>query len=81
MGSNNGKQHARGDNHKRRPTIRRILQISSRQRSSTSRPVSYAGINQYYEDYHQSNRPMSMIDVAPFDSFEISKKKLTNYFS
>ncbi|CAF5110927.1 unnamed protein product, partial [Rotaria socialis] len=73
-GSNNGKQDGSKENNKRRTTFRRILQTSSRQPNGTSRPVSYAGINQYYEEHHHhhhnSTRPMSMINVVPFGNLE-----------
>jgi len=65
MGSSNGKQNGEKENNKRRLYLRRLFQINN-----TPRPVSYSGINQYYEEYQASTRPMSMIDVGPFDNLE-----------
>ncbi|CAF1424687.1 unnamed protein product [Rotaria magnacalcarata] len=78
MGSNNGKQDGSKENNKRRTTFRRILQASSRQPKGTSRPVSYAGINQYYEEHHHHNstRPMSMINVVPCGNLE---RRISNH--
>ncbi|CAF2718715.1 unnamed protein product [Rotaria sp. Silwood2] len=73
MGSNNGKQDGRKENYKRRSSFRRILNISSRGINNPSRPVSYAGINQYCEEQRTSIRPISMINVVPFNKLEISK--------
>ncbi|CAF2975158.1 unnamed protein product [Rotaria sp. Silwood2] len=71
MGSNNGKQDGRKENYKRRSSFRRILNISSRGINNPSRPVSYAGINQYWEEQRTSIRPISMINVVPFNKLEI----------
>jgi len=65
MGSNNGKQNGNKENNKRRLHFRRIFQTNN-----TPRPVSYAGINQYYDEHQISTRPISMIDVGPFDNLE-----------
>jgi len=67
MGSNNGKQNVNKENNKRRLHFRRIFQINN-----TPRPVSYAGINQYYDEQQISTRPISMIDVGPIDNLEIT---------
>lgn len=68
MGSSNGKQNVEKENNKRRLHFRRIFQTNN-----TPRPVSYAGINQYYEEQHISTRPMSMVDVGPIDNLEINE--------
>jgi hypothetical protein len=74
MGSNNGKQVSEKENSKRRSNFKRILRISSRQtNNNTQRPISYGGINQYYEEHQISTRPMSMIDVGPLDNLKTSK--------
>ena len=74
MGSNNGKQVSEKENSKRRSSFKRILRLSSRQtNNSKQRPISYAGINQYYEEHQRSTRPMSMIDVGPLESFKTGK--------
>ncbi|CAF3596826.1 unnamed protein product [Rotaria sp. Silwood1] len=71
MGSNNGKQDGKKENYKRRSSFRRILHKSSRELKNSSRPVSYAGINQYCEEQRTSTRPISMINVIPFNRLEI----------
>ncbi len=68
MGSSNGKQNGERENNKRRSHFRRIFYTNN-----TPRPVSYAGIDQDHEEYRTSIRPMSMIDVGPFDNFEMSE--------
>jgi hypothetical protein len=65
MGSSNGKQN---NNNKRRLHFRRIFQTNN-----TQRPVSYAGINQYYDEHQSSIRPISMIDVGPIGNLEINE--------
>ena len=62
MGSRNGKHANEKENNKRRSHFRRIFQINN-----TPRPLSYAGTNQYFQEDQLSTRPMSMIDVGPFD--------------
>jgi len=62
MGANNGKQHGEKETNKRRSHFRRLFQSNR-----TPRPVSYAGIDQVYEENSISTRPMSMIDVGPVD--------------
>jgi hypothetical protein len=78
MGNNNAKQVSEKENSKRRSGFKRILRISSRQANSTQRPISYAGINQYYEEHQTSTRPMSMIDVGPLDNLKTSEKNSLN---
>ncbi len=68
MGSNNGKHDGEKENNKRRSHFRRLFQINH-----TPRPLSYAGINEYYEEQQISTRPMSMIDVGPFDNLELEE--------
>lgn len=75
MGSSNSKQNGEKDHNKRRSSLRRVLTISSRHKNKALRPLSYAGINQYYDECHISTRPMSMINAVPFDNLEISKTK------
>ncbi|CAF1028538.1 unnamed protein product [Rotaria sordida] len=78
MGSNHGKQNGRRENYKRRSSFRRILHISTREINNPSRPVSYAGINQYYEEQQTSIRPISMINIIPFNSLDI-KTSIDNF--
>jgi hypothetical protein len=82
MGSNTSKQDGEKGKAKRRSNFKRILHISSRQTGNPPRPVSYAGIDRYYEEHHASIRPMSMIDVVPLDISETiySKNVLENCF-
>jgi hypothetical protein len=68
MGSNNGKQCGKTENNKRRTSFRRIFQTNN-----TSRPVSYAGTNQYHEEHQASIRPLSMIDAVPLNNLETSE--------
>ena len=68
MGSSNGKHDGEKENNKRRSHFRRLFQSNH-----TPRPVSYAGTNEYYEEHPISTRPMSMIDVGPFDNFELEE--------
>lgn len=66
MGANSGKHQSEKEINKRRSHFRRLFQSNH-----TPRPVSYAGIDQHYEENSISTRPMSMIDVGPVDNLDV----------
>ena len=73
MGSNHGKQHSKKDNNKNRLNIKKVLRFQSFRTSKLSRPVSYAGTNQYYEEHNISTRPLSMYDAVLLPNSDISE--------
>ncbi|CAF3632847.1 unnamed protein product [Adineta steineri] len=71
MGCSNGKQNGSKGNNKKRSSFTKVLRFQTRRTDKSSRPLSYTGINQHYQEHEVSTRPLSMYDDVNFNNLEI----------